>query len=127
MAINLKGPDTGKMVQVLLVAVVMLFFITQIINFSALNNDDVDVFRDNVDYGQVASQTFTWLIAGMAVWLAWSLTMGFQGRMDKKKLLSMVIILVALYFIYNKVLVGVIPDLQPIEFAAYQMQTMFVP
>jgi len=84
-----------------------------------------------VDYNDLIPQVYKWLIVGMAAWLAWLFTVGggITGRLNRKTFINLVIMAVVLYFVYNKVIVGLglIPGLNPIEFAAYQLQSIIAP
>jgi len=148
----LKGPDPNNMVMLLLVGLVFLYVITSVIDFSALTSEDDEakILKD-VEFSGTCSvgnhqgknacvaasgtwtpglipNTFTLLVVGMALWLAWSFTIGFGGRLDRKRVITMVIMGVVLYFIWNNVLVpsGFI-DVKPIEFAAAQLQSIIAP
>ena len=144
----LKAPKPGEMVRLLIVGMVFLFVITSIIDFSGLTSEeeDADIFKEfeivgtcsNGDYNSknacenaggtwtpgIIPNAFTLLIVGMAIWLAWTFTMG-AGRLDRKKLIALVIMGIVLYFLWNSVLVpsGWI-DIQPIEFAAAKLQSI---
>jgi len=86
-----------------------------------------DIFNEDLDFEETATGFFKWLIVSMAAWLAWVIVITRAGgRFDKKGLITLVIIAVILFFIYNKVLV---PQLgwQPIEFAAVQLQSIVTP
>lgn len=126
----IKAPDSNEIIKFLIVGMVFLFLITSFINFSAIGSDDPDakIFKSDFDYEATASGFFTLLIVGAAVWLTWNFTLGFTGRLDKKRLVTMVIMGIALYFIYNKILVpsGFL-NLEPLEFAAYQLQAVIMP
>lgn len=145
-----KGLNPNQLVLLLIVGLVFLFVITSIIDFSSLTSEDENAqllkeveFTGTCTVSTTANSknacenagglwtpglipnTFTLLIVGMALWLAWSFTIGFSGRIDRKRLLTMLIMGVALYLIWNQVLVpsGWV-DVQPIEFAAVQLQSM---
>jgi len=125
----IKGPNTNKMVQTLIVGLIFLYVITNVINFSAFGGDTVDWGNliTNPD-SDLVFQVFRLLIVGMAVWLAWNVTIGATGSLSRKKLLTMIVMGIALYYIYNSVLVPMLGgDLQPIEFAAAQLKMAIVP
>lgn len=123
----LKGPSASQLVLMLIVGVVFMVLITSIIDFNAINSDDEDakIFKENVDYEALGSTTFTWLITAMAMFMAWRIVMG-EGRWDRKKLVSLALTAIVLYFLYNKILAPQL-DLTPIEFAAYQLQSIVAP
>ena len=148
----LKLPEAGGVVKFLIVGMVVLFLISNIININAFGKGTCDkpayttsgtcenangvwtsaeIFKPDVPYDTLIPQVYKWLIVGMAAWLAWKFTIGgeFEGRMDRKKFVTLAIMAVVLYFVYNKVIVGsgLIPGLNPIEFAVYQLQSMMVP
>jgi hypothetical protein len=123
-----RGISTNQIIKGLIFGLVIMFLMTQIFNFAALGSDDPDasVFREDVNYDDLVPQTFKWLITGMAVWLAWAfiqIQTGAAGRLDRKRLVSMIITGVLLYFLYTKLIApGLgLPDL---SFTAYQLQSV---
>lgn len=121
----IKAPDASQLVLMLIVGMVFLFLITSIIDFNAINSDDPDakIFRENVNYEDKISQTFVWLVTGMGVYLAWIVVMRSGGAFNRKTLITLVVLGIVLYFLYNKVIAPQL-DLAPIEFAAYQLQSV---
>lgn len=147
----IRAPDANVWVKTLLIGLVFLFLITSIIDFNAFTSEaeNPQYFKDVSYTGTCSiltikdsascieahgtwtkgliSQVFIYIIVAMAVWLAYTFTMGggfAEGRFDRRRLVTLVILGVILYFLYTKVLVGLLPELPPIEFAAAHMQTM---
>jgi hypothetical protein len=133
MAINIPRFDLNASLKTFMFALVFLFFISQIINFAAIGQDDANIFREDVDYGQIAPQTFAWLIVVMSTWLAWQVVgRTTEGRFDKKYLLTIVVAGILLYFLYAKILQPVLAAngvnwLPNLNFAAYQLQSILIP
>jgi hypothetical protein len=147
----LKLPDAEGVVKFLIVGMVVLFLITNVININAIGKGTCsnsaytskatctdnsgtwtseDIYNDTVDYDELIPGVYKWLIVGMASWLAWTFTVGggLTGRLDRKKFITLIVMAVILYVVYNKILVGAgFLDLPPIEFAAYQLQSIVVP
>lgn len=122
----IRGPDTNKLIQTLILGFVFLWVLTQFINLNALTSDsDEDIFKtpgdDFVDKG------FQMLIAAGAVYLAWIILLKSQSPFNRKTFIMFLFLGVALWFLYTKVLVGLIPGLPSLEAAAVSIQSMVAP
>lgn len=111
--------DTDKIVRVLVLALVVLFLITQIIDFNGITTGNP--FRENIDYANLVPKGFTYLMVGIVAYLAWRL--GTGSFADMKQLLPLLLVGVALYFMYNYFLAPQL-GLPTIEYGAYMLQSM---
>jgi len=126
MRMALQGPNTNKLIQTLVLGFVFLWVITQFINLNALTSDaDEDIFKTPGD--DFVGQGFQMLIAAGAVYLAWIILLKSQSPFNRKTLIMFLFLGIALWFLYTKVLVGLIPGLPSLETAAVSIQSMIAP
>ena len=118
------GIDTNKAFLIIVLGVVALAVITNVINLNAFTSEEeVPILREDIGTNLVPT-TYSWLIGAMALILAWRIAMG-EGRLDRTKLVSMVVIGVVLYMIYTFIAPTI--GLTPINEAALRLQSISPP
>jgi len=118
------GIDTNKAFLIIVLGVVALAVITNVINLNAFTSEEeVPILREDIGTNLVPT-TYSWLIGAMALILAWRIVMG-EGRLDRTKLVSMVVIGVVLYMIYTFIAPTI--GLTPINEAALRLQSISPP
>lgn len=151
------GVEPDKVIKTLIAALLFLFVINSFINFSAISGDEKclgltttgadcldyetestciaqsgcvweapGIFKEDFKYDEMASGFYKFLIVGMAGWLAWTFTSKAGGKFDRRALITVIVAVVILYILWNNFIAPQL-DLEPIEFAAYQLQAMFAP
>jgi len=123
-----KLPNQDQIIRGVVVGLIILYILTQIINFSAINSDDPDamVFKEDLGY-QTVKDSYVAILVGIAVILTWRFAMYETfGRWDRKRFITILFVGIIIYFLYTKILAPNLglPDL---SFAAYQLQAISPP
>jgi hypothetical protein len=128
-----RVPGADKLVLTFIVAGIMLWFITSIINVNVITGKEPveELFKEVVYTGQggLLVTLFTVVIVGAVIYFAFKLMIGFgTGKIDRKTMITMIIMGVLLYYLWNKILVpsGWV-NLKEIEFTGAVLQSMIMP
>ena len=100
------------------------------IDFAAIGSDDenAQIFRSDIDPDSIQNIVFQGILTAGAIWIAWFLIMRFSaGRVQRKDIISWIVIGVMLYFVYTKVIVGFLPDLPSLKSSAQALQAIIAP
>jgi len=126
-------PGADKLVLTFMIAGILLWFVTSIINVNVITGKaPVEELFKEVTYtgqGGLLTTFFTVIIVGAVVFFAFKFMIGFgQGRIDRKMWITMIIMGVVLYYVWNKILVpsGWV-NLNEIEFSAVALQSLLIP
>lgn len=99
MASALKSLSTDNIIKFLLFGLVVLFALTKVIDFANIGVEGADVFiapgEDQI------IQIFAWIILAIAVWVTWKWTNILEGRLDRKKLITLFILGIGLFVLYK--------------------------
>jgi hypothetical protein len=133
--VQFTPPSINQVLKAMLLGLVVLFFLVQFINFAAIGSDDenAQVFKEDVDYASVVPNTIGMLIVAIAMWLVWVVSMRASAeRFDKKYLITIIVAGILLYFLYAKILQPALAAngvtwLPNLNFAAYQLQSVIKP
>ena len=120
----------GQVVRSVLIGLVVLFALTQIINFGAINTDDpnAEIFKPDVNYNKLFTQVTGFVLAIIAIMIVWRFSGAIvpgQTTFSRKDYVTLIIFAGVLWALYS--IVAQTAGLPPLTFSAYQLQAVIKP